>query len=108
MELWFIHYVSMCFLDARLVRCENGSWFNHVLEWWEAAKADPEHVMFLQYESMLENPEEHIRMIAEFAGIEHTPEIIAKVRSLVRCALSASARVVCCGCVSTFSSPVMT
>ncbi|CAN0436574.1 unnamed protein product [Pylaiella littoralis] len=66
-----------CFVQGRRV-CENGSWFNHVLEWWEAAKADPEHVLFLHYESMLENPEEHIRMIAEFAGIEHTPEIIAK------------------------------
>lgn len=69
-------------LTARQVRCENGSWFNHVLEWWEAAKADPEHVLFLHYENMLRNPEEHIRLIADFAGIEHTPEIIAKVRSL--------------------------
>lgn len=50
-----------------------------MLEWWEAAKADPEHVLFLHYEAMIKNPEEHIRKIAEFAGIEHTPEIIAKV-----------------------------
>lgn len=61
-------------------RCENGSWFNHVLEWWEAANADPEHVLFLHYEAMLAEPEAHIRQIAEFAGIEHTSEIIAKVR----------------------------
>lgn len=64
-------------------RCQNGSWFNHVLEWWEAANADPDHVLFLFYENMLVEPEKHIRMIAEFAGIQCTPEIIAKVRSTV-------------------------
>lgn len=62
-----------------VIRCENGSWFNHVLEWWEAAKADPEHILFLHYEQMLADPEGHIRKIADFAGIEHTREIIAKV-----------------------------
>lgn len=61
-------------------RCENGSWFNHVLEWWEAAQADPEHVLFLHYEGLLKDPEGNIRKIAQFAGIEHTPETIAKVR----------------------------
>lgn len=60
-------------------RCQNGSWFNHVLEWWEAAQADPEHVLFLHYESMLKEPEENIRKITDFAGIEYTPETIAKV-----------------------------
>ncbi|CAN0392624.1 unnamed protein product, partial [Ascophyllum nodosum] len=59
-------------------RCENGLWFNHVLEWWEAANADPEHILFIKYESMLAAPEEHIRKIADFAGIRHTPDIIAK------------------------------
>ena len=58
-----------------------------MLEWWEAAKADPEHVLFLHYEAMLSEPEVHIRKIAEFAEIDHTPEIIAKVKSpfLERC-----------------------
>ena len=64
-------------------RCENGSWFNHVLEWWEAAKADPEHVMFLCYENMLAEPQEHIQKIAEFMGLECTPEILAKARSVM-------------------------
>lgn len=58
----------------------SGSWFDHVLEWWEAARADPEHILFLHYEAMHAEPEAHIRKIAEFAGIEHTPEIIAKVK----------------------------
>ncbi|CAM9568921.1 unnamed protein product [Ectocarpus fasciculatus] len=64
-----------CFVQGR---CQNGSWFNHVLEWWEAAQADPEHVLFLHYENMVKEPEENIRKIADFAGIEYTPETIAK------------------------------
>lgn len=67
---------------AKIERCENGSWFNHVLEWWEAAKVDPEHVLFLHYEAMLSEPEAHIRIVAEFAGVDHTPEIVAEVRLL--------------------------
>ena len=59
-------------------RCYGGSWFNHVLEWWEAARADPDHVLFLRYEDMLKTPEEHIRKIADFVGIPHTPDVIAK------------------------------
>lgn len=61
------------------LRCENGSWFDHVLEWYEASKADPEHVMFLRYEDMLANPAAHIKKIADFVDIETTPEIIEKV-----------------------------
>ncbi|CAM9205161.1 unnamed protein product, partial [Laminaria digitata] len=55
-----------------------GSWFNHVLEWWEAANADPEHVLFLTYEQMLADRQEQIRKIADFAGIDCTPETLAK------------------------------
>lgn len=62
-----------------LYRCYGGSWFNHVLEWWEAAQADPDHILFLRYEDMLKTPEENIRKIADFAGIPHTPDIISKV-----------------------------
>ena len=61
-----------------VIRQVNGPWFDHVLEWWEAANADPDHILFLQYEAMLAEPAEHIRKIADFAGIEYTPEIIAK------------------------------
>lgn len=64
-----------CFVKGK---CENGSWFNHVLEWWEAAQADPEHVMFLCYEDMLADPQAHIQKIADFTGIDCTPEILAK------------------------------
>lgn len=66
-----------------LFRCENGLYFNHVLEWWEAAQADPEHILFLRYEDMLASPEEHIRKIGDFAGIPYTPESVAKVRGSI-------------------------
>ncbi|CAM9608160.1 unnamed protein product [Ectocarpus sp. 4 AP-2014] len=67
-----------------MIRCSvhdsqmNGPWFDHVLEEWEAANADPEHILFLHYEAMLEKPQEHIRKIADFVGIKHTPDILAK------------------------------
>ena len=78
-------------------RCENGSWFNHVLEWWEAAKADPEHVMFLCYEQMLADPRAHIQKIADFIGVDCTPEILAKAsrvttRNAFRCTITVSVR----------------
>lgn len=69
---------------ARSSRCNNGSWFNHVLEWWEAANADPEHVLFLTYEQMLADPEEQIRKIADFAGIVCTAETLAKASAVVQ------------------------
>lgn len=66
--------------DHRLLytRCENGLWFDHVLEWWAAAKADPEHVLFLHYEDMVADPQKNIQRIADFSGIKCTPEILAK------------------------------
>ncbi|CAM9306503.1 unnamed protein product, partial [Laminaria digitata] len=60
-------------------RCENGSWFDHVLEWHEASKADPEHIMFLRYEELLADAPASVKKIADFVGIETTPEIVKKV-----------------------------
>lgn len=65
-------------LDIPKRRQMNGPWFDHVLEWWEAAQADPEHILFLHYEAMLAEPEEHIRMIADFADIQYTQDVLAK------------------------------
>ncbi len=50
-----------------------------MLEWYEASKADPEHVLFLRYEDMLADPAAHVKKIADFVDIETTPEIIEKV-----------------------------
>lgn len=75
----YLSFSFSIFFLRSIDRCENGSWFNHVLEWWQAAQADPEHVLFLHYEQMVADIEGNIRKIADFAGIDHTPEIIAKV-----------------------------
>lgn len=50
-----------------------------MLEWYEASEADPEHVLFLRYEDMTADPAGNIKKIADFSGIETTPEIIEKV-----------------------------
>lgn len=73
----FIDFGSLC--CDRPSRCENGSWFDHVLEWYEASKADPEHIIFLRYEDILADPATYIKTVADFVGIETTPEIIDKV-----------------------------
>ena len=54
------------------------------MEWYEASKADPEHVMFLRYEDMLAEPAKHVEMIADFTGIKTTPEIVEKVEACLR------------------------
>lgn len=71
-------------MRACSLSCENGSWFDHVLEWYEASKADPEHVLFLRYEDMMADPISNVKKIADFSGIETTPEIIEKVRKQTR------------------------
>lgn len=39
--------------------------------------------MFLHYEDMLAYPEEHIRKIADFTGIDCTSDIISKVSGAI-------------------------
>lgn len=50
-----------------------------MLEWYEASKADPEHIMFLRYEDLLADPPASVKKIADFVGLETTPEIVKKV-----------------------------
>ena len=49
------------------------------MEWYEASKADPEHIMFLRYEDLLADAPASVKKIADFVGIETTPEIMEKV-----------------------------
>ncbi|CAM9759274.1 unnamed protein product, partial [Discosporangium mesarthrocarpum] len=60
-------------------RVETNSWFDHVLDWWKAAEADPDHVLFLCYEDVLKNKKECIAKLAAFMGIECNEEILEKV-----------------------------
>lgn len=58
---------------------ENGSWFDHVLEWYAECKAKPETHLFLKYEDMYQNPANAVRTIANFLGIALTDEVLANV-----------------------------
>jgi len=57
--------------------CENGSWFKHVLEWWDESKRNP-NVLFLKYEDMLADPTAAITTIAQFCNLDSSPEVVAK------------------------------
>ncbi|XP_072454819.1 sulfotransferase 1A1-like [Notamacropus eugenii] len=43
-----------------------GSWYQHVLEWWELTKRHP--VLYLFYEDIKKDPRKEIQKIAEFVG----------------------------------------
>jgi len=58
--------------------CENGSWFKHVLDWYNESKQNP-NVLFLKYEDMTADPPGAIKKIADFLEMDYTPELIQKV-----------------------------
>eukprot|EP00602_Paraphysomonas_sp_CaronLab_P005943 CAMPEP_0185035076 /NCGR_PEP_ID=MMETSP1103-20130426/25776_1 /TAXON_ID=36769 /ORGANISM="Paraphysomonas bandaiensis, Strain Caron Lab Isolate" /LENGTH=308 /DNA_ID=CAMNT_0027571991 /DNA_START=1 /DNA_END=927 /DNA_ORIENTATION=+ len=58
---------------------ENGSWFTHVKEWYNAYLEDPDNILFLQYENMFQNPTGAIKSIADFVGIEISPRELDSV-----------------------------
>merc|ERR1712196_374658 len=52
----------------------NGSWFDHVLPWWQKSRSDPEHVLFITYEELTRMPLHTCRRICRFAGLDVTEE----------------------------------
>ncbi|KAG8079795.1 hypothetical protein GUJ93_ZPchr0007g4236 [Zizania palustris] len=46
----------------------NGPVWDHVLGYWHASVARPDRVLFLKYEDLLQNTDEHVRKLAEFMG----------------------------------------
>ncbi|CAM9901363.1 unnamed protein product [Phaeothamnion confervicola] len=60
-------------------RCENGDWFEHVLEWWRRAATDPDHILFLKYEDIVADAPTAIQRISTFLGIPTTPDLVARV-----------------------------
>jgi len=60
-------------------QAENGSWFNHVIDWYNKCKSEPSTHLFLQYEEMYQNPTKAVKTIAEFLNIDVTDEVIANV-----------------------------
>jgi len=59
-------------------KSENGSWFKHVLDWYEESLTN-NRVLFLKYEDMTADPMGHIQQIADFLEIYTYPELIQKV-----------------------------
>ncbi|XP_031273360.1 cytosolic sulfotransferase 12-like [Pistacia vera] len=51
-----------------------GPFWDHVLGYWKASLEFPERVMFLKYEDMKEEPEVHVRRLAEFLGCPFSAE----------------------------------
>jgi len=40
---------------------------------------DPEHVLFLKYEDMIQDPASAIEKVAKFVGVGNDPDTVAKV-----------------------------
>ncbi|XP_047966359.1 cytosolic sulfotransferase 12-like [Salvia hispanica] len=51
-----------------------GPFWDHVLEYWNLSKDDPEGALFLRYEDMKEQPGVHLRQLAEFLKCPFTAE----------------------------------
>ncbi|XAR65314.1 Steroid sulfotransferase [Bertholletia excelsa] len=45
-----------------------GPFWDHVLEYWKESLRNPDKVIFLKYEEIKENPEQHLMRLAEFLG----------------------------------------
>ena len=57
---------------------ENGSWFKHVVEWHAASRADPDHVLWLTYEAMIDDHAGSVAKIAAFLGLPDAGDVVAK------------------------------
>ena len=57
---------------------ENGSWFKHVVEWHAASVQDPDHVLWLTYEQMIEDHAGSVAKIAAFLGLPDAGDVVAK------------------------------
>ncbi|PIN15582.1 Sulfotransferase [Handroanthus impetiginosus] len=43
-----------------------GPFWDHVLEYWNQSRGNPDRMLFVKFEDMKENPEVHLRRLAEF------------------------------------------
>ena len=66
-------------------QAENGSWFDHVLDWYQKCNDEPDTHLFLKYEDMFDDTESAIKKIATFLEIPLTEETL--VGTLKGCSL---------------------
>lgn len=68
------------FVDIFLAgKAENGSWFDHVQEWYAKCQAEPDSHLFLHYEDMYDDLEPVVRNIANFIDKPIDDATVAKV-----------------------------
>ncbi|GJY14850.1 cytosolic sulfotransferase 12-like protein [Tanacetum coccineum] len=63
-----------------------GPFWDHVLAYWEESVKNPEKVFFIKYEEMKEQPELHLRKLAEFLGCSFSSKEVKEnmVESIVK------------------------
>ena len=57
---------------------EHGTWADHVAGWRAEALQNPEQVLWVRYEDLVESPEREIRRVASFLGLEPSDTIIER------------------------------
>ena len=79
MEGWFIEpgAVSMeqFYQGWAMSQSHRSNYWEHLLSWWR--QRDNPSVLLLTYEQMIETPEVHVRMLADFCGIALDDELLA-------------------------------
>ncbi|MCA1748193.1 MAG: sulfotransferase domain-containing protein [Sphingomonadales bacterium] len=79
MEGWFIEPGTVPMEDFYQGWIEPGpqgsNYWDHLLSWW--GQRDSADTLLVTYEHMIEDPEAHVRMLAEFAGIDLDEDLLA-------------------------------
>ena len=78
-QLEFDSYLREYFLEPKLKF--DGSWWKYMADWLQYK--DEPHILFVQYEEMVEEPEAMVERISKFLGKELTETQISRIAKLV-------------------------
>ncbi|KAK3284838.1 hypothetical protein CYMTET_7529 [Cymbomonas tetramitiformis] len=70
------HFVEELFFTGKV---ESGSWFEHTSEFWKRSQNPEEKILFLKYEDLLVAPENEVRKLLTFLGLELDDEQVTQV-----------------------------